>query len=139
MSSGGSPPRPPGAPAQPQHRDGPAAPWVPRGWLPFFLSLSLISWEQEHCKYLTNPFSENRGNRVRSGLVSGKRNTLGLCLPPGPPSVTWAEVLQLPRGGSTDNGRRCASQCVWSVLCTRQFCFVSNGIVSFLLSKSTIY
>ena len=41
-----------------------------------FFSLSLISWEQEHCKYLTNPFSENRGNRTGSGLMSGKHNTV---------------------------------------------------------------
>ena len=64
------------SPGQAQGPDCPAAPWVLRGWLPFFFSLSLISWEQEHCKYLTNPFSENRGNRIGSGLLSGKHNTV---------------------------------------------------------------
>lgn len=38
----------------------------------FLFFVKPLSWEQECCKYLTNPFRENRGNRIRSGLMSGE-------------------------------------------------------------------
>lgn len=78
-----------------------------------FSLVSLISWEQEPCRDLTDPFRKNRGSRIRSGLMWGNMIQASLCMPlpphptPVPPGcMPWAAGCPPSRGAALLNERR---------------------------------